>query len=80
MPDYWIGPTGPDQWSWLEVYPQHVFKNSRGEAEQMSVGVAHNAFPQTPGPALMSHKAGAMGRSWHQGHRRPPPGCGGLGD
>jgi hypothetical protein len=42
MPDYWIGPTGPDQWSWLEVFPQHVFKNSRGEIEQMSVGVAQS--------------------------------------
>src|SRR5262245_43483248 len=36
MPDYWLGPSGPDQWSWLEVFPQHVFKNQRGEAEQMS--------------------------------------------
>ena len=67
MPDYWDGPSGPDQWSWLEVYPQHVFKNSRGEPEQMSVGVAQNALPNTPGPAPMSHKAGAMGRSWRQG-------------
>jgi hypothetical protein len=79
MPDYWTGPTGPDQWSWLEVYPQHVFKNSRGEAEQMSVGVAQNALPQTPGPAPMSHKAGAMGRSWHDGRRDPRPGAVALG-
>lgn len=67
MPDYWMGPDGPDQWSWLEVYPQHVFKNSKGEAEQMSVGVGQNALPNTPGPAPMSHKIGAMGRSWHNG-------------
>jgi len=67
MPDYWTGPSGTDQWSWLEVYPQHVYKNSQGELEQMSVGVAQNALPQTPGPAPMSAKAGAMGRSWHQG-------------
>jgi hypothetical protein len=67
MPDYWDGPSGPDQWSWLEVYPQHVFLNSAGEAEQMSVGVGQNALPNTPGPAPMSHKAGAMGRSWHKG-------------
>jgi hypothetical protein len=67
MPDYWDGPSGPDQWSWLEVYPQHVFKNSAGEAEQMSVGVAQNALPDTSGPAPMSHRAGAMGRSWHNG-------------
>lgn len=71
MPDYWLGPDGPDQWSWLEVYPQHVFKNSKGEPEQMSVGVAQNALPNTPGPAPMSHKAGAMGRSWHNGAKDP---------
>ena len=69
MPDYWQGPSGPDQWSWLEVYPQHVFRNRQGEAEQMSVGVAQNALPNTPGPAPMSHRAGAMGRSWHQGKK-----------
>lgn len=67
MPDYWLGPDGPDQWSWLETHPQHVFRNSHGEAEQMSVGVAQNALPDTPGPAPMSHKLGAMGRSWHDG-------------
>ena len=69
MPDYWLGPSGPDQWSWLEVYPQHAFKNSQGEVEQMSVGVAQNALPGTPGPAPMSHKTGAMGRSWHKGKK-----------
>lgn len=79
MPDYWIGPNGSDQWSWLEVYPQHVFENSAGEAEQMSVGVAHNALPDTPGPAPMSHKAGAMGRSWHDGARDMRPGAVNLG-
>ena len=79
MPDYWVGPSGPDQWSWLEVYPQHVFKNARGENEQLSVGVAQNALPNTPGPAPMSHKAGAMGRSWHDGKRDPRPGAVELG-
>lgn len=79
MPDYWIGPSGPDQWSWLEVYPQHVFKNSRGEVEQMSVGVAQNALPATPGPAPMSAKRGAMGRSWHDGKKDTRPGAVNLG-
>jgi hypothetical protein len=71
MPDYWEGPSGPEQWSWLEVHPQHVFRNEAGDAEQMSVGVAQNALPNTPGPAPMSHKAGAMGRSWHGGAKDP---------
>jgi beta-glucanase (GH16 family) len=79
MPDYWTGPSGPDQWSWLEVYPQHVFKNARGENEQMSVGVAQNALPNTPGPAPMSHKTGAMGRSWHDGQEDRRPGAVELG-
>jgi len=79
MPDYWLGPDGPDQWSWLEVYPQHVFRNSAGEAEQMSVGVAQNALPNTPGPAPMAHKGGAMGRSWHNGARDMRDGAVNLG-
>jgi len=79
MPDYWTGPDGPDQWSWLEVFPQHVFKNSQGENEQMSVGVAHNALPNTPGPAPMSHKKGAMGRSWHNGAKDTRDGAVHLG-
>lgn len=79
MPDYWLGPSGPEQWSWLEVYPQHVFRNSAGEAEQMSVGVGQNALPDTPGPAPMAHKAGAMGRSWHEGARDMRPDAVDLG-
>jgi hypothetical protein len=79
MPDYWMGPSGPEQWSWLEVHPQHAFTNAQGEVEQMSVGVAQNALPHTPGPAPMSHKAGAMGRSWHSGKRDFRPGAVALG-
>ncbi|HEY5909606.1 MAG TPA: hypothetical protein VJA21_03270 [Verrucomicrobiae bacterium] len=79
MPDYWIGPSGPEQWSWLEVFPQHVFTNRQGEAEQMSVGVAQNALPSTPGPAPMSHKGGAMGRSWHNGRKDASPNAVNLG-
>ena len=79
MPDYWLGPDGPEQWSWLEVYPQHVFRNSAGFAEQMSVGVAQNALPNTPGPAPMAHKTGAMGRSWHNGARDLRDGAVNLG-
>jgi hypothetical protein len=79
MPDYWDGPNGPEQWSWLEVYPQHVFRDLNGQAEEMSVGVAQNALPHTPGPAPMSHKAGAMGRSWHDGKKDARPGAVNLG-
>ncbi|MHB8952369.1 MAG: hypothetical protein ACYC4U_05270 [Pirellulaceae bacterium] len=64
QPDYFQGPTGADQWAWLEVYPQHVFRNSRGEKEQMSVGSAQNAVGNRLG--CMS-EPGARGRSFHAG-------------
>lgn len=62
QPDYFQGPTRPDMWSWLEVAPQHVFRNARGEKEQMSVGVAQNAVGNRL--ATLS-EAGARGRSYH---------------
>lgn len=61
---YFVGPTKPNQWSWLEVYPQHVFYNDRGEAEEMSVGVAQNAVDGQL--SRLSHPR-SRGRSWHSG-------------
>lgn len=72
QPDYFRGPTGPDMWSWLEVYPQHVFRNSRGEKEQMSVGVAQNAVGDRLGS--MS-EPGSRGRSFHGGSEDRSPGA-----
>jgi len=71
IPSYFTGPTGPDQWGWLEVFPQHGFYDSDHRIEQVTVGVAQNAV----GPELsaMSHKAGARGRSWHDGARDSRP-------
>lgn len=70
QPDYFQGPTQPDTWSWLEVHPQHVFRNSHGEKEQMSVGVAQNAVKGRLGS--MS-EPGAHGRSFHGGATDPRP-------
>ncbi len=64
QPDYFLGPTKPDMWGWLEVSPQHVFRNARGEKEQMTVGVAQNAVGNRLGS--MS-EPGARGRSFHHG-------------
>ncbi|MCX7047826.1 MAG: hypothetical protein NTX50_20365 [Candidatus Sumerlaeota bacterium] len=64
QPDYFRGPTAQEMWSWLEVAPQHVFKNSAGEKEQMSVGVAQNAVGARLGS--MS-EPDARGRSFHAG-------------
>jgi hypothetical protein len=76
MPDYFQGPTGPDQWSWLEVYPQHVFLDSRGEKEMMAVGVAQNAVGGRLGS--MSEPE-ARGRSFHDGATDRSPGAVGRG-
>ena len=43
QPDYFKGPTGPEQWGWLEVYPQHAFYKTAGLAEEVAVGVGQNA-------------------------------------
>jgi hypothetical protein len=77
QPDYFRGPTAPDMWSWLEVHPQHVFRNSRGEKEQMAVGVAQNAVGGRLGS--MSESDGARGRSFHRGARDTRPGAVALG-
>jgi hypothetical protein len=72
MPTYFDGPTGPNQWGWLEVFPQHAFYGSKPEQiEQVTVGVAQNAVHEKLGP--MSHKDGAYGRSRHNGQKDPAP-------
>ncbi|GGD51158.1 hypothetical protein [Paenibacillus nasutitermitis] len=65
-PSYFVGPSGPDQWSWLEIYPQHAYYNSAGELEQVSVGVAQNAVEGRLG-ALS--EPGARGRSYRRGQQ-----------
>ena len=72
QPSYFQGPTQPDMWSWLEVSPQHVFKNSRGGKEMMSVGVAQNAVSNRLGS--MS-EADSKGRSFHHGAMDRSPGA-----
>jgi len=71
IPSYFTGPSGPDQWGWLEVFPQHAFRDKENHVEQVTVGIAQNAV----GPELsaMSHGDGARGRSWHDGAKDPDP-------
>ena len=64
QPDYFSGPTGPNQWGWLEVYPQQVFTNSSGANEEMPVGVAQNAVQ---GRLSVMSNPQAHGRSFHDG-------------
>lgn len=57
-------------WSWLEVYPQHVYQDFEGRDEMMSVGVAQNANPTRK---CAMNEPGAMGRRWHDGANDPDP-------
>ncbi len=75
QPDYFKGPGTVEQWGWLEVSPQHVFRVA-GEAEQMTVGVGQNAVGGRLGS--MS-EAGAQGRSFHHGAMDRRPGALRLG-
>lgn len=77
QPSYFEGPRKPGMWSWLEVYPQHLFRNAAGEAEQMSVGVAQNAVGDRLGSLS---EPGARGRSFTSaGDRSGEPGAVALG-
>jgi hypothetical protein len=64
VPSYFTGPGGPNEWGWLEVYPQHVFRDTGGNAEQMTVGVAQNA---TQDRLAAFSEEGTRGRSFHDG-------------
>ncbi|WP_234998082.1 hypothetical protein [Parabacteroides sp. Marseille-P3160] len=65
QPDYVDGPRRNDQWAWLENYPQHGYiKNAEGRFEQVSVGVAQNASPETKGHCSAFNLPGSQGRSF----------------
>lgn len=71
-PSYFVGPSRPDMWAWLEVSPQHVWRNSVGEAEMMAVGVGQNAVD---GKLSAMSEPGALGRSYHDGAFDDRPGA-----
>jgi hypothetical protein len=67
QPDYVDGPTRNDQWGWLENYPQHGYvKGKDGKFEQVTVGVAQNASPETNGHCSAFNLPGSYGRSFSQ--------------
>jgi hypothetical protein len=69
QPDYFQGPTAPNEWSWLEVYPQHMFRDQTSLGEQMSVGVAQNAVD---GQLSVLSNPLSLGRSSVNGMPAPP--------
>ncbi len=66
QPDYFAGPTGPEQWGWLEVSPQHAYYKTPGVAEQVTVGVGQNA---ADGKLSVLSNPRSHGRSFHKGRQ-----------
>lgn len=67
QPDYVNGPSRNDQWGWLENYPQHGYvKGEDGKFEQVTVGVAQNASPETDGHCSAFNLPGSFGRNFSQ--------------
>ena len=65
QPDYVNGPSRNDQWGWLEDYPQHGYvKGANGKFEQVTVGIAQNASPETKGHCSAFNLPGSYGRSF----------------
>ena len=65
QPDYVDGPKRDNQWGWLENYPQHGYvKNDAGGFEQVTVGVAQNASPETKGHCSAFNLPGSQGRDY----------------
>lgn len=74
--DYFAGPTGPGQWGWLEVHPQHAFYRTPGVPEEVAVGVAQNA---ADGRLSAFTYPRTHGRSFHDGQEPGPGGRDGSG-
>lgn len=72
QPDYFVGPTGPQQWGWLEVAPQHAFYKTPGIPEQIAVGVAQNALD---GKLSVLSNPRSHGRSFHNGSEPAAEAC-----
>ncbi len=69
QPDYVNGPSRPDHWGWLEVYPQHGYvKTPEGGFEQVPVGVAQNACDASGGHCAAFNLPGSYGRSYTRRH------------
>lgn len=77
QPDYFVGPTGPNQWGWLEVFPQHGFYtleidengNEKRVIEEVAIGTAQNAVE---GKLGVLSNPNSHGRSFHDG-KEPSP-------
>ena len=76
QPGYTCGPQRPDNWSWLEVYPQNGYgKRADGTFDMVCVGVAQNHSENkrdgSSGLASMNDRD-VFGRAWQVGKEQDP--------
>lgn len=71
QPDYKAGPSRPDHWGWLEIYPQHGYgQGADGRFEEVPVGVAQNWSDERGLTAM--NAPGSFGRSYtHRSGQAP---------
>ena len=71
QPDYKAGPSRPDHWGWLEIYPQHGYVcDEKGRPEEVPVGVAQNWSDERGLTAM--NAPGSFGRSYtHRAGQAP---------
>lgn len=63
QPEYKPGPSRPDHWGWLEIYPQHGYAQGEdGRYEEATVGVAQNWSDERGLTAM--NAPGSFGRSY----------------
>ncbi len=72
-----MGPSGPNEWGWLEIHPQHVFYDA--EQASRSRWSSASARTGTTDGSLRSACPNTYGRSWHDGKKDERPGAVNLG-
>lgn len=75
QPDYVDGPNPhfPNQWGWLENYPQHAYVPcADGQFELVTVGVAQNTAPEKKGHCSAFNLPGSHSRSFTARHGFDP--------
>ncbi|GHT31266.1 hypothetical protein FACS1894214_2420 [Planctomycetales bacterium] len=77
---FFNAPTKPDQWAWLQIYPQHGFYSSDNmpdkdgkvkKVEEVAVSIAQHVNIEGTKTTVFSNP-NTRGRSFHQG-KMPPP-------
>ena len=79
QPDYKRGAYHPNQWGWLEIYPQHGYlPDENGQYEEVPVGVAQNWSDERGLTAM--NAPGSFGRSYtHRNGQAEDPSAVNLG-